>query len=177
MFEIVPGRENLAGTGAQVITAYRGGNAVQLAVPGHPPQPVSAEVVAVRIGAQTGVLIHLWLKAEHCGVLFRPSVAVSDANYRDVLQQAVQYAETMGFLMDADASHVADLQRLAILGYSAAVSTELAPRAGREDAAAMSVAQFVDEPESELVAAQSAPAANSFVREQWQVWVKYLASF
>ena len=177
MFELVTGRGSLAGTGAQVIAAYRGGNTVQLAVPGHPTQPVTAEVVAVKIGAQTGVLIHLWLKLEHMGVLFRPSGAVNESNYREVLLQAVQYAETMGFLMDADASRAADFQRLAILGYEPDVGLSGAPPAPRDETAAMSVAQFVDESDATPMPARSAPASDSLVREQWQVWVKYLASF
>ncbi len=197
MFDLVSGRSDLSGLQVQPLAAYVSGNVVQVSFEHHGSAKATAEVVAVAHNNQIGVFMHFYLVNGGQGVLMRYNMSVTQGNLANVIEQALDYMAAMGFLMeqkafskDAPATIKQLVHSLSVFGnipkvaerdtgyvaheevgeaVIASVLLDESPPTGNQDVSVAMVMEEVQEAARE-------PSVNIQI-ENWQVWVKYLASF
>lgn len=188
-FVEVVGRKTLDPETVDVCSVMVASNTVQVSFDEHDGQEARAMILGATHGKQFGVFMHFWLLTDCDGILMRWDNTISNrAEYDSVLEQAEEYLGQMGYLVEdkhyeeMNAMDQGDILGSLTLfgGGDAALEKQAESSAGDpipmlEEvvvAGELSTAMLVEADDRVKLVPES-----KGLEENWQVVVKYLASF
>jgi type IV pilus assembly protein PilF len=96
-----PRRTHVAAEATDIVALYESTNQPMVATPGRAAQTASAAVVAVRAQAGFEVLVALTFVEQGGNLVYAPDEPVSQADLPQTLEEALDFAESMGFILDS----------------------------------------------------------------------------
>jgi type IV pilus assembly protein PilF len=96
-----PHRTHVAAEPADIVALYESTNQPMVATPGRAAQSASAAVVAVRAMAGFEVLVALTFVEQGGNLVYASEEPVSQADLPQALEETLDFAESMGFILDS----------------------------------------------------------------------------
>src|SRR4051812_25508145 len=101
MFNKDPARTHVSAGRDMIVALYESTNQPLVQVPGKSAQAAQAAIVASRLGRGFEIVIALTLLESAENVLYTPDQLVDDAGLPVTIEEALNFAESMGFILDS----------------------------------------------------------------------------
>jgi type IV pilus assembly protein PilF len=111
MFHEDPERTHVSVSRDAVVALYESTNQPLVQVPGRSAQPAQAAIVASRLGRGYEVVIALTFTGTGENVLYVPERLVDDEGIPQTIDEALNFAESMGFILDSAGWAALDTER------------------------------------------------------------------
>src|SRR5438270_617723 len=101
MFNEDPARTHVSAGRDMIVALYESTNQPLVQVPGKSAQAAQAAIVASRLGRGFEIVIALTFLESGDNVLYTPQQFVDDAGLPEKIEEALNFAESMGFILDS----------------------------------------------------------------------------
>jgi type IV pilus assembly protein PilF len=101
MFHEDPARTHVSVARDAIVALYESTNQPLVQVPGKSAQAAQAAIVASHVGRGYEIVIGLTFLESRENVLYAPDRVVDDAGLPDQMEEALNFAESMGFILDS----------------------------------------------------------------------------
>src|SRR4051812_17912491 len=101
MFSEDPARTHVSAGRDSIVALYESTNQPLVQVPGKSAQAAQAAIVASRLGRGYEIVIALTFLESGDNVLYTPEQFVDDAGLPERIEEALDFAESMGFILDS----------------------------------------------------------------------------
>ena len=111
MFNEDPVRTHVSAGRDMIVALYESTNQPLVQVPGKSAQAAQAAIVASRVGRGYEIVIALTFLESTQNVLYTPDQLVDDAGLPEKIEEALNFAESMGFILDSAGWAALDAER------------------------------------------------------------------
>src|SRR5256885_10332421 len=111
MFNEDPARTHVSAGRDMIVALYESTNQPLVQIPGKSAQAAQAAIVASRLGRGYEIVIALTFLESTQNVLYTPDQLVDDAGLPEKIEEALNFAESMGFILDSAGWAALDAER------------------------------------------------------------------
>ena len=97
-----PDRTHVQTRREDIVTIYESANQPLVQIPGRAAQAAQAAVIALRAGRAFEVLVALTFAESSENVVYAPDAAVPQSHLQQALDEALNFAESMGFILESN---------------------------------------------------------------------------